>query len=360
MRVANVTRLLQPAFDETVAVAARSPWLEASAQAGRRRYAVLLRPDIRMTMAVPRRVLLFGASGTIGQAVARELVARGHAVTCVVRPGGGTEAPPGGANRMVEAAEGMSFARGAFGSDSYDAVISCLASRSGAPDDAWLVDYAANKAILEVAQGQDVKHMVLLSAICVQRPLLAFQYAKLAFEKELRESGLAWTVVRPTAFFKSLSGQVARVAAGKPFLLFGNGELTRCKPISDRDLARFIVGCLDDPARQNRILPIGGPGPAISPLEQGQMLFELTGMPPRYRRVPVGLFSIAAAALGVVGRMSRKAAGKAEYARIARYYATQSMLLLDPATGEYSASATPETGSETLREHYARMLAGRA
>lgn len=49
---------------------------------------------------------------------------------------------------------------------------------------------------------------------------------------------------------------------------------------------------------------------------------------------------------------------KAEYARIARYYATQSMLVLDPATGEYSESATPETGAETLREHYAKMLAG--
>jgi divinyl chlorophyllide a 8-vinyl-reductase len=33
------------------------------------------------------------------------------------------------------------------------------------------------------------------------------------------------------------------------------------------------------------------------------------------------------------------------------------MLVLDPATGEYSAAMTPEYGSETLRDHYARLLA---
>ena len=66
--------------------------------------------------------------------------------------------------------------------------------------------------------------MVLLSAICVQKPLLAFQHAKLAFEKHLIKSGLTYSIVRPTAFFKSLSGQVERVRRGKPFLIFGLHE----------------------------------------------------------------------------------------------------------------------------------------
>lgn len=74
---------------------------------------------------------------------------------------------------------------------------------------------------------------VRLSAICVQKPRLAFQHAKLAFEVELQASGLDWTIVRPTAYFKSLSGQVERVRQGKPFLMFGDGTLTACKPISD-------------------------------------------------------------------------------------------------------------------------------
>ncbi|UIP07822.1 NAD(P)H-binding protein [Erythrobacter sp. SDW2] len=309
----------------------------------------------------PKRVLLFGASGTIGQAVAQELARAGHAVTCVVRSDPGESAFPGCAVRVAEVTAGGvddAFAGDIEGAG-FDAVISCLASRSGTAENARKVDYAANKAVLDAARRHGAAHMILLSAICVQRPLLAFQHAKLAFEQELRASGLTWTIVRPTAFFKSLSGQVARVAAGKPFLLFGNGELTRCKPISDGDLARYIVACLGDPARHNRVLPIGGPGPAISPREQGAMLFELTGKPPRYRSVPVGVFTVAATVLGALGKLSHWAAEKAEYARIARYYATQSMLVLDPASGEYSESATPETGSETLREHYAGILSER-
>ena len=36
------------------------------------------------------------------------------------------------------------------------------------------------------------------------------------------------------------------------------------------------------------------------------------------------------------------------------------MLVLDPATGRYDADATPETGTDTLADHYARLLRGEA
>ncbi len=51
---------------------------------------------------------------------------------------------------------------------------------------------------------------------------------------------------------------------------------------------------------------------------------------------------------------------KAELARIGRYYATESMLVLNPATGRYDADATPSTGKDTLFEHYSRLVAGEA
>jgi divinyl chlorophyllide a 8-vinyl-reductase len=49
---------------------------------------------------------------------------------------------------------------------------------------------------------------------------------------------------------------------------------------------------------------------------------------------------------------------KAELARIGRYYATESMLVFDPATGRYDAAATPSTGAETLFDFYARLVDG--
>ena len=166
--------------------------------------------------------------------------------------------------------------------------------------------------------------------------------------------------MRPTAFFKSLSGQVARVQAGKPFLLFGNGALTACKPISDGDLARYLADCLDDPARAGRILPIGGPGPAITPRAQGEMLFRLLGQRPRFRHVPVGVMDTVIAGLGLARGLSPRLRDTAELARIGRYYATESMLLLDRATGRYDADATPETGSDTLEDFYAALIRGQA
>ena len=51
---------------------------------------------------------------------------------------------------------------------------------------------------------------------------------------------------------------------------------------------------------------------------------------------------------------------KAELARIGRYYATESMLVLDPATGRYDAAATPSTGSDTLFDYYRALVAGDA
>jgi divinyl chlorophyllide a 8-vinyl-reductase len=53
-------------------------------------------------------------------------------------------------------------------------------------------------------------------------------------------------------------------------------------------------------------------------------------------------------------------ARKAELARIGRYYATESMLVLDPVSGRYDAKATPSTGAETLFDYYARVLGGDA
>jgi divinyl chlorophyllide a 8-vinyl-reductase len=307
---------------------------------------------------------MLGATGTIGRATARALVARGHAVVCAVRPRAGADlqalqaALPGAALREAQIGAPGALARDAIRGERFDVLVSCMASRTGSPRDAWAVDHDAHLRALQDAREAGVSHVVLLSAICVQRPLLAFQHAKLAFERALVDSGLAYTIVRPTAFFKSLSGQVERVRRGQPFLVFGDGRLTACKPVSDRDLAAFLAACLDDPAQRNRILPVGGPGPALTPLDQARLLGELLGREVRVRRVPVRLLDAIIGTLRLGSRLVPSLAERAEFARIGRYYATESMLVLDPATGRYDAEATPSTGTDTLREHYARLLRG--
>jgi divinyl chlorophyllide a 8-vinyl-reductase len=309
-------------------------------------------------MAEGARVLVLGATGTIGRATVAALCARGHAVVCYLRPGAEAAGLPEGATlRRGEIAD---IARAGFRGERFDALVSCMASRSGLPADAWAVDHDAHVAALEAAQAAGVAHMVLLSAICVQKPMLAFQAAKLAFEARLMASGLRYSIVRPTAYFKSLSGQIARVEAGKPFLVFGDGRLTACKPISDRDLGDYLAGCLDDPRRWNRVLPIGGPGPAITPRDQAEWLFQRLGRPVKVRQVPVGMMDAIIAGLSLGGRVLPGLRAKAELARIGRYYATESMLVWDAAAGAYDAGATPETGQDRLFDFYEAVITGQA
>jgi divinyl chlorophyllide a 8-vinyl-reductase len=315
-----------------------------------------------------RRVFVLGATGTIGRATVHALVQRGHEVVCLVRPRAGVHGRLAAADsarllagadlRLGDVADAVSLARDGFRGERFDALVSCLASRTGVPEDAWAIDHRAHLTALAAARSAGVGHVVLLSAICVQKPLLAFQQAKLAFEQALVESGLTYSIVRPTAFFKSLSGQVGRVQRGKPFLVFGDGTLTACKPISDRDLAAYLADCLDDVSRHNRVLPIGGPGDPITPRQQGEHLFALLGRPARFKQVPVALLDGIVTVLGAGGRLLPALAARAELARIGRYYATESMLVLDPATGRYDAAATPSTGSDTLFDFYAGLVSG--
>jgi divinyl chlorophyllide a 8-vinyl-reductase len=315
-----------------------------------------------------RRVFVIGGTGTIGQATVRALVRRGHSVVCFVRAkagvGGSLTAVDrerlfaGATIRIGDVTDPASLARDGFCGEPFDAVVSCLASRSGAPKDARAIDYQAHMHTLKAAQQAGVTQVVLLSAICVQKPLLAFQRAKLDFEQALIDSGLTYSIVRPTAFFKSLSGQLDRVKKGKPFLVFGDGTLTACKPISDDDLGNYLADCLNDVSRHNRVLPIGGPGEAITPLQQGQQLFSLLGQAPRFKHVPVALLDAIITTLNVLGKVVPALAAKAELARIGRYYATESMLVWDAKNNCYDASATPSFGTHTLMDHYRDLLSG--
>lgn len=59
--------------------------------------------------------------------------------------------------------------------------------------------------------------------------------------------------MRPTAFFKSLAGQVESVKKGGPYVMFGDGHLAACKPISEEDLAAFMADCVTEEDKKNQV-----------------------------------------------------------------------------------------------------------
>ena len=301
-----------------------------------------------------KSVLVAGASGYIGKAVVAELIKRGYFVYVIVRKN--TKFAQSNASHLTIVSVDIDKKEDWTKQfPKVDIVISCLASRSGTAKDANYVDYGLNSDLLRFACKIKVQHFILLSAICIQKPKLAFQYEKLRFQNELVASGLRYSIVLPTAFFKSLSGQINRIKQGKSFLVFGSGRETSSLPISETDLARYISNCIVKKALWNKSLPVGGPGPVITPLDQAEMIFEIFNRPKKIRHVPHYLFDILIACILPASFVSSKIKDHLELLKIGKYYAQESMLFYDTETGSYSAEKTPQYGDNLLYDYYCSL-----
>lgn len=252
-RIRGVAGRTQPAIHPVAATSAlgRGAGPSLRAQRGRQRTLGVSceagsaeKTDYRTKKPEDVSVMVAGGTGYIGRAVVKELVSRGYNTIVLAREKSGI----GGAEGKQETTKRFGGTKVEFGdvtdtasvgaalaNHDVDVFISCLASRTGGKKDSWLIDYQATKNCLDEAVKAGASHFVLLSAICVQKPLLEFQHAKLKFEDELMASkDITHSIVRPTAFFKSLAGQVESVKKGGPYVYFGEGDLCACKPISER------------------------------------------------------------------------------------------------------------------------------
>lgn len=85
------------------------------------------------------------------------------------------------------------------------------------------------------------------------------------------------------------------------------------------------------------------------------MLFEILGKEPKFIKVPVAVMDFAIALLDFLAKPFKSLQDAAEFAKIGKYYATESMLLWDPKRKEYDAEATPSYGSDTLKGFFERV-----
>lgn len=74
--------------------------------------------------------------------------------------------------------------------------------------------------------------------------------------------------------------QVENVKKGFPYIMFGDGHLASCKPISEADLASFMADCVEDKDKVNEVLPIGGNSlsPKASLAGHSQLTFGLCAL----------------------------------------------------------------------------------
>ena len=296
------------------------------------------------------KIFVAGSTGYIGKNVVKYALDNGFDVVTAKRH---SDNKPGQLNKKLKVIKISNNDNNWIADlEKVDVIISCLASRTGEPKDAHLVDYKLNCLLLEKAKALKCSQFILLSAICVQKPRLAFQFEKLAFEEELKKSGLNFSIVRPTAYFKSLSGQIENIKKGKPYVYFGDGQITQCNPISEKDLSLYILSCIKDKTKWRKILPIGGPKQSITPKDIGKVLFEIFEVSPKYKSFPTKILDAIRLLLLIISPFSNWAKNKSELIKIAKYYATESMLIWDEKKECYDANMTPSTGKDTLRDYF--------
>jgi uncharacterized protein YbjT (DUF2867 family) len=100
--------------------------------------------------------------------------------------------------------------------------------------------------------------------------------AKRSAERHLIDSGLVYTILRPSMFMESWLGpQLGFDYPNAKATVYGSGH-NRISWISLGDVAAFAVACVDNPAGSNAVLELGGPE-ALSPLEVVQVFQKLSG-----------------------------------------------------------------------------------
>ncbi|MFE7582301.1 NAD(P)H-binding protein [Streptomyces gardneri] len=205
-------------------------------------------------------ILVTGATGNIGSALLKELHAHGAGpLRGLTRDASRAVFPDG-----VEAVEG-DFAEPASLKPALEGVRSLfLVSRLGPDAD-----------VLEAARHAGVEHVVLVSSITVQtHPHLGPAAENLAVEQLLKESGMAWTILRPTQFASNALMWAASIREhGTVRAPFADTALPTVHPADIASVARVA---LTEPGHQGRTYALTGPEP-VTARQQTEAIAEALG-----------------------------------------------------------------------------------
>jgi uncharacterized protein YbjT (DUF2867 family) len=184
----------------------------------------------------PRKIFVAGSTGATGRTLVRLADARGVDLVPHVRP---HHAARGAVDRraaVLELADAAALARAMAGCTTVVQLIGTMRKRFAAGDTYESSDIGTTRQLVEAAKHTGVDHLVLLSSVGAGRPVGAYLAAKARAEAIVRDSGLPYTIVRPSAFM----GEGHRAPPGLKTLTRALG-LTRYEPIAMEDLAAAIL-----------------------------------------------------------------------------------------------------------------------
>ncbi|MEW1777140.1 SDR family NAD(P)-dependent oxidoreductase [Streptomyces sp. NPDC086777] len=212
-----------------------------------------------------RMILVTGATGTIGRDVVRQLAERGAKVRALTRDPARATVPAG-----VEVVRGDHTDPASLEAALAGATAAFLLRPAGP-------DAGQDAALVAAARDAGVARLVKLSAITTgdagSGPAAQWHVAG---ERAVRESGLAWTVLRPSSFASNTLTWSQALRAGEPVPnMTGDGASGVIDP---RDIAEVAVRALLDAGHSGRTYTLTGPE-AVTVPGQAAVLAEVLGRP---------------------------------------------------------------------------------
>ncbi len=233
-------------------------------------------------------VLVVGATGFLGMEICRQLIEKNKKVRGLIRSASdaakvqvlekmGVETVIGDikdSSSLNDACKGVVAV--------ISTVSSTLSRQEG--DSIESVDNKGQKNVVDASAAAGVRKFIYISfnKMPGEFPL---QTAKRDVEKHIAESGLSYTVLRPTFFMEVwLSPHLGFDYANAKATIYGEGK-NKITWIAIKDVAAFAANALDNEALINKTIELGGPQ-QLSPLEvitifeeQGSPKFQVTHVP---------------------------------------------------------------------------------
>ncbi len=181
-------------------------------------------------------------------------------------------------------------------------VISATHSMLGKGESASdLVDDEGLRALIDNARLAGAANFIFVSVFgaSLDHPV-DFWRTKARMERYLRESGMAFTIIRPTAFMEMHAQELIGkfVFKGQRVLLFGAGRNPR-NFVAAGDVAELVVRAVDDFGMRGEVIEIGGPENLTD--RQAIAAFErASGKKAKVSSVPIPFLKLVSLGLGKI------------------------------------------------------------
>ena len=244
--------------------------------------------------------LVVGSTGSLGTEVCTLLLARGHTVTAMVRPSSDPVKVARLRSLGADIIEGdlrdvISLRRACQGVDAV--VVTATAVSSFTSENSFLSADLGVRDLIDAAKTARVQQFIFTSYSGNLNPDCDLNVAKRSVEQHLLESGLTYTILRPSCFMEMwLSPATGFDAVRGRAQLIGSGDQA-ISYISLFDVARFAALAVGHAEAQNAILELGGPE-AISPKAIVAFCEDLSGRSFEISYVPLDVLRTQVATAG--------------------------------------------------------------